>query len=236
MVKLGVNVDHVATLRQARRESDPDPVVAAAICEKVGAHSIVAHLREDRRHIQDKDILVLRKTVKTCFNLEMSIHPSIVDVACAIKPDQATLVPERRQEITTEGGLDVVRYFAKLKKVCGQLSSRGIVVSMFIDPDKKQIDAVKDLGVAMIELHTGAYARAFAVRRGQKELEKLISMTKYARKSGITVNAGHGLNYANTRAVARIPGMEELNIGHAIMSRAMFVGLKQAVKEMLACI
>ena len=233
MPKLGVNIDHVATVRQARRELDPDPTLAARICEEAGADSIVAHLREDRRHIQDRDILILRKTIKTRFNLEMSVQPGIVDMACAVKPQLATLVPERRQEITTEGGLDVRRHFKRLEKACGRLHKQGIAVSLFIAPDKNQIQASHDLGVAMIELHTGAYAHACARRAGKPELKRIADMCAFARKLGLVVNAGHGLNYDNVSAIARIKGMEELNIGHAIISRAVFVGLKQAVKEML---
>lgn len=236
MVKLGVNVDHIATLRQARGEFDPDPVLSARMCEQAGCHSIVAHLREDRRHIQDRDIVLLRKTVKTRFNLEMSLEAGIVKVALDVRPDQATLVPERRQEITTEGGLDVVRYLKRVKKVSLMLLENGIDVSLFIAPDKKQIDAAHSIGVKTIELHTGSYARAFADRSAVDEFTRLKAMTVYARQLGMVVNAGHGLNYDNTYAIARIKGMAELNIGHAIMSRAVFVGLKQAVREMIAII
>jgi pyridoxine 5-phosphate synthase len=236
MVKLGVNIDHVATLRQARGEFDPDPVLAAEICEKAGCHSIVAHLREDRRHIQDRDIVLLRKAVKTRFNLEMSLDPGIVKVALAVKPDQATLVPEHRQELTTEGGLNVVRQLKRVKKVSHMLLDAGIEVSLFIAPDKKQIDATYSIGVKAIELHTGHYARAFADRMAIEEFEDIKAATQYARKLGMTVNAGHGLNYDNTYAIARVKGMAELNIGHAIMCRAVFVGLPQAVREMLAII
>ena len=234
--KLGVNIDHVATLRQARRETDPDPILAARICEDAGAHSIVAHLREDRRHIQDMDIVLLRKSIKCRFNLEMSTSKDVVNVALQINPDQATLVPEKRQEITTEGGLDVVAGRQRLTKVCDQMQQQGIIVSLFIDPDKKQIEATKALGVPMIEIHTGSYARAYVGRGEAKELAKIKAMTAYAQKLGLIVNAGHGLNYHNTPAIAQIPGMEELNIGHSIVSRAVFVGLKQAVKEMLQVI
>ena len=233
MPKLGVNIDHVATLRQARRETDPDPILAARICEKAGAHSIVAHLREDRRHIQDMDIVLLRKTIKIRFNLEMSTSAGVLKVALQIKPDQATLVPEKRQEITTEGGLDVVGGRKRLIKVCDQLQQKGIIVSLFIDPDKKQIEATKALNVSMIELHTGSYARACVGRTEGREFAKLKAMTAYAQKLGLTVNAGHGLDYHNTSAIARLPGMEELNIGHSIVSRAVFVGLDQAVREMI---
>ncbi len=236
MVKLGVNIDHVATLRQARGEFDPDPVLAASLCEQAGCDSIVAHLREDRRHIQDRDIVLLRKTVKTRFNLEMSMASGIVKVAMNVKPDLATLVPERRQEITTEGGLDVVRQSKRIKNVSRVLQSAGIEVSLFIAPEKKQIDAAQDIGVKTIELHTGPYARAFADRMAVDEFAQIKAMTLYARQLGIKVNAGHGLNYENTFAIARVKGMIELNIGHAIMGRAVFVGLKQAVREMLAII
>jgi len=236
MIKLGVNIDHIATLRQARGEFDPDPVMAARICEKVGCDSIVAHLREDRRHIQDRDIVLLRKTVKTRFNLEMSLNPGIVKVAMAVKPDQATLVPERRQELTTEGGLDVVRHLKRIKSVNHTLSKAGIDVSLFITPDKKQIDAAASIGIKTIELHTGAYALAFADRMAIDEFAQMKNMTLYARKLGMVVNAGHGLNYENTYAIARLKGMSELNIGHAIISRAVYVGIEQSVREMMAII
>ena len=236
MPLLGVNIDHVATLRQARRESDPDPIVAAQMCERSGAKSIVAHLREDRRHIQDRDIFILRKVVKTKFNLELSVSPAIVNIACQLIPNQATLVPERRQEITTEGGLDVVKNFKKTLSAADKLRAKGITVSLFIDPNKKQLDAAKAMEVRMIEFHTGSYARAFANRQAKGHLEQLIKMTAYANKLGITVNLGHGLNYENTYAVARIPGVYELNIGHSIISRAIFVGLNRAVKDMLTII
>jgi len=232
MVKLGVNIDHIATLRQARREFDPDPVMAALLCEKAGCDSIVAHLREDRRHIQDRDIVLLRKAVKTRFNMEMSIEPGIVKIALAVKPDQVTLVPERRQELTTEGGLDVVRQIKKVKKVSKALLDAGIDVSLFIAPVKKQIDATASIGVKTIEIHTGQFAEAFADRLAVDEFTQIKNMTAYARKLGMVVNAGHGLNYDNTYCIARIKGMHELNIGHSIMCRAVFVGLKQAVREM----
>ncbi|MBI3314582.1 MAG: pyridoxine 5'-phosphate synthase [Candidatus Omnitrophica bacterium] len=236
MVKLGVNIDHIATLRQARQEHEPDPVAAARTCLKAGADSIVAHLREDRRHIQDQDIVLLRKAVRTRFNLEMSLALSILDFACAVKPDQATLVPERRQEITTEGGLDAAGHLFKVKKGCQRLMDRGIVVSMFIDPHQKQIEAVAAIGAPMVEFHTGAYARAFAAGRAKHHLVQLRSACAYARQLGLIVNAGHGLNYDNVCPVAAIAGMEELNIGYSIVSRAVFTGLEQAVKDMAALI
>ena len=233
MAKLGINIDHVATLRQARREKDPDPILAAQICERAGADSIIAHLREDRRHIQDQDVKQLRKVIKTRFNLEMSIHPEIVDIAIHVKPDQATLVPERRQEVTTEGGLDVVKNFSKIQTAVRRLSSAGIESSLFIDPVRKQILKAKEMGVTMIELHTGRYSQAVTRSGIERELKQLMAMTEYAQGLGLRVNAGHGLNYVNTKAIAQIPGMEELNIGHAVICRAVFVGLEKAVKEMI---
>ena len=232
MPRLGVNVDHVATLRQARRGTQPDPVEAAELCERAGAGSIIAHLREDRRHIQDRDIERLKKTVKTRFNLEMSINSGIVEKALAVRPHQATIDPERRREITTEGGLNVLLLFFKLKKVIPRLERHAIEVSLFIDPVKAQIQKAKALGVKMVELHTGGYANAKTGLKRQRELDQLRNMTGYARSLGLRVSAGHGLNYENSQAVARIEGMEELNIGHAIVSRAVLVGLEKAVREM----
>ncbi len=232
MAKLGVNIDHVATLRQARREFDPDPILAAEICERAGADSIVAHLREDRRHIQDKDIYALKKIIKTRFNLEMSLNEEIVQIALKVKPDQATFVPERRQEITTEGGLDVIKYFKRVQRAVGLLQDKGIEVSLFIDPKKEQIDATVKTGARVIELHTGRYAQVKTKTEQRREFKRLSEMTEYASLRGLTVNAGHGLNYENTKAVAGIAQMNELNIGHSIISQAVFVGLEKAVKEM----
>lgn len=229
---LGVNIDHIATIRQARREFDPDPVKAALVCQQAGADSIVAHLREDRRHINDTDVKRLREALKIRFNLEMSINPAIVAFACRIQPEQATLVPERRQELTTEGGLDVVKNFKRLKTACRRLSDEGICVSLFIDPVKSQLDAAREL-VAVVELHTGRYADAKTAASRLRELKKLEQMTVYGTKLGLTVNAGHGLKYHNARAVAEIPGMHELNIGHSIIAQSLFVGLESAVKEMV---
>lgn len=232
MPKLGVNIDHVATLRQARRGEVPDPVAAAKICEKAGADSIVVHLREDRRHINEHDVRALRRSVTTWLNLEMSINKDIVAIACRIKPDQATLVPEKRQEITTEGGLNVLRHFTRIRRTVRKLQSKGIVVSLFIDPVKTQIARSKETGVTMIELHTGRYAEAKTPAEHSRELRKLNAMTRYGRSLGLVVNAGHGLNYENTGAVARISGITELNTGHSIISHAVFVGLAQAVRQM----
>ena len=234
MVKLGVNIDHAATLRQARREKEPDPILAARLCEQAGADSIVAHLREDRRHINDEDVRRLRKNVRTRFNLEMSIAPKIVEIALKLKPDQVTLVPERRQEITTEGGLDLTKNSRRIEDAAARLSSAKIPVSLFIDPVEKQIQQAKKIKVSMIELHTGAYAKAVTKSTVNRELQKLTQMTQYAHSLGLVVNAGHGLNYKNVQAVAKISGIEELNIGHSIISRAVFVGLETAVQEMIA--
>jgi pyridoxine 5-phosphate synthase len=232
MPKLGVNIDHVATLRQARREFDPDPIAAAITCEQAGADSIVAHLREDRRHINEHDIRQLREIITTRFNLEMSLNREIVDIAASIQPDDATLVPEKRAEITTEGGLDVVRHFSRVKKTVTILQKRDITVSIFIDPVKKQIQKARESGATVIELHTGRYDRAKTKISQSQELKKIKSMTQYAINLGLAVNAGHGLKYHNTKAIARIHGIKELNIGHSIISRAVFVGLESAVKEM----
>lgn len=232
-MKLGVNIDHIATLRQARREFDPDPVLAAQICERAGADSIVAHLREDRRHINENDIRRLRKAVKTRLNLEMSLNEEIVRIALSVKPHQATLVPERRAEITTEGGLDVVRHFKRIKKTVSVLEGAGITASLFINPVGGQIDRSQETGARVVELHTGAYDRAKTKIQRAKELNRILEMTQYARGLGLTVNAGHGLKYHNVEAIARIPGIEELNIGHSIISHAVFVGLEGAVREMV---
>lgn len=236
MPKLGVNVDHVATLRQARGGIEPDPVLAARICEAAGCDSIICHLREDRRHINERDVYLLRKTVKTRLNLEMSVAKDIVKVALDVRPDEATLVPERRKELTTEGGLDCIKGKKQLADVIDKLRRRGIIVSLFIDPNKRQIEAASVSGAEFVELHTGEYANAKDERRKKTELKKLIDSTEYAIDLGLRVNAGHGLNYNNVNGVAHIKNIEELNIGHSIISRAVFVGLDRAVKEMLALI
>lgn len=237
MPKLGVNIDHIATLRQARRGMEPDPAAAAQICEAAGADSIVAHLREDRRHMQDRDIFALRDIVKTRFNLEMSLNEEIINIACGLNPDQVTIVPERRKEITTEGGLDVAGHFGRVQRALNTLRAHGVnQVSLFIDPEKRQIESTKKLDVPMIELHTGSYANARAPQQSRRELAKIAAMTQFARKLGLTVNAGHGLNYQNTAAVAAIEGIEELNIGHSIISRAVFAGLSAAVREMVVLV
>lgn len=231
MARLGVNIDHIASLRQLRKGKEPNLTKAARICESAGADSIVIHLREDRRHIQDKDLCMLRKIVSKKLNLEMSIASSIINIACKVKPDQATLVPEKRLEITTEGGLDVVKYKNRIKNAVKRLKKNNIEVSLFIDPDKKQIIASKEAGVDMVELHTGRYANATDKRTIR--LKEIIQATNFARDIGLTVNAGHGLDYLNVKPIARISGIEELNIGYSIVCRAAIAGLEKAVKEMI---
>jgi len=231
MPELGVNIDHIASIRQIRKGISPQPVLAASICEKAGADSIVAHLREDRRHINDADVFALRKTVKTRFNLEMSIAEDIVGIACRIKPDQATIVPEKRKEVTTEGGLDVVLNFNKLKNAVKKLEANGIPVSFFIDPEKKQIEAALKIGIKRIELHTGRYAEAKNARQRIKFLKQIKEAAVFGKKKSLRVFAGHGLDYLNVKEIAEIPEIEELNIGYSIVCRAALVGLFQAVRE-----
>jgi pyridoxine 5-phosphate synthase len=233
MIKLAVNVDHVATLREARGTNEPDPVLAAGICELAGAEGIVVHLREDRRHIQDRDVILLRQTVKTKLNLEMGAAKEIIKLALNIKPDMVTLVPEKRKELTTEGGLNVAAQKQKLKKVIGQMNDAGIPVSLFIDPDSRQIKAAKDIGATFVEIHTGRYADATREEEREHEYELIEAAAEEAYESGLRVNAGHGLNYVNTARIAALETIEELSIGHAIMARAVIVGLDQAVREML---
>jgi pyridoxine 5-phosphate synthase len=232
MAKLGVNIDHVATLRQARRSCEPSPLEAARECLLGGCDSIVCHLREDRRHISDSDVILLRELLDTRLNLEMSIAPEIAAFACRIGPDQATIVPERRMEITTEGGLDVVRHEAAVKKAVSRLMARGIDVSLFIGPSRRQIDAAIRVGAGIIELHTGEYANARGSGPRRRQLGILRRAVRYAVSRGLEVNAGHGLNYENAKDVARIEGMNELNIGHSIVSRAIFTGMRRAVARM----
>ena len=231
-VRLGVNIDHVATLRQARRGRFPDPVEAALICEQAGADSIVCHLREDRRHIQDADVVALRKKLRIGLNLEMSVAPAIVAIALRLAPDQVTLVPERRQELTTEGGLDVARQRKRLEPVVRAFEKAGIVVSLFVDPQPKQLNASRDIGARMIELHTGAFAEASSASKQARELRLLAQAAKKANQMGLAVAAGHGLDYENTSALVRIPEIEEANIGFSIIGRALFAGLPKAVSEM----
>ncbi len=231
MAQLGVNIDHVATIRQARRTYEPDPVLAAGLAEQAGADLITVHLREDRRHIQDRDLRILKETVATRLNLELACDSEVVRIACDVLPQQATLVPERRQEVTTEGGLDVLGDPDRVRRAVDDLRAAGIEVSLFIDPDPKQIDASRAIGVSMVELHTGSYALA----RGhdqREELDRLIAAGKHVCDLGMQLHAGHGLNYQNVGPVACIPHMDELNIGHSIIARAVFVGIAQAVADM----
>jgi len=234
MLNLGVNIDHVATLREVRHGIEPEPAFAALIAQAAGADSIVAHLREDRRHIKERDLYILKEIVKVKLNLEMSIAQEIVRIACKVKPDQATLVPERRQELTTEGGLDVGAHFNRIKQAFHKLDKQAIMVSLFIDPDKKQIDAARKSGIKMIELHTGRYADAKNKKEQDKYFKELETAVKYARDKGLHVYAGHGLNYYNVSRVAKIEGIEELNIGYSIVCHAVLVGLERAVREMKA--
>ncbi len=233
MPQLGVNIDHIATLRQARKTYEPDPVAAAVLAELGGADAITIHLREDRRHIQDRDVRLLRETVSVKLNLELSVADEIVGIACLTRPQQATLVPERREEVTTEGGLDVVKHHAAVQSALRRLQAAGIEVSLFIDPDPQQIQASQKLGAEAIELHTGQYALARG-KEQEKHLADLIAAGALAGQLGLKLHAGHGLNYHNVGPVATIAGMRELNIGHSIISRAVFVGLERAVREMKA--
>jgi pyridoxine 5-phosphate synthase len=229
-IRLGVNIDHVATVRQARRAAEPDPVAAAVLALLGGADSITVHLREDRRHIQDRDVWALKPIVPR-LNLEMAAADEIVAIACEVKPHEATLVPEKREELTTEGGLDVVANEAAVAKAVERLLKAGIEVSMFIDPDIQQIDVSKALGATAVEIQTARYSEAGAADV-DRELDALRTAAAHARDRGLAVHAGHGLNYANVGAVTRISGMRELNIGHSIVSRAVLVGMERAVREM----
>lgn len=230
-IQLGVNVDHVATLRQARLTPYPDPLHAAFLAEQAGADGITAHLREDRRHIQDRDIELLAERLKTRLNLEMAVTDEMVEIACRIRPGACCLVPERREELTTEGGLDVVGHFDRIERAFQKLKASGIEVSLFIDPVKAQIEAAKAIGVPVVELHTGAYAEAKGEAQRER-LEELKQAAAYASGLGLQVNAGHGLNYHNVAEVARIPEIVEFNIGHAIICHALYVGFPEAVRQM----
>ncbi|MDP1558500.1 MAG: pyridoxine 5'-phosphate synthase [Nitrosomonas sp.] len=232
MIELGVNIDHVATLRQARGTTYPSPIDAALIAESAGADAITLHLREDRRHIQDYDVEILRGLLKTRMNLESAITEEMIAIALRIKPQDICLVPENREELTTEGGLDVVRYFELIKRACRKLANAGISVSLFIDADQAQIDAAVKSGAPKIEIHTGSFADAQSEQMQQNELSKIRKAVAYGVNQGLKVNAGHGLNYHNVQLVAAIPNISELNIGHAIVSHALFVGFEQAVQEM----
>lgn len=233
MARLGVNIDHVATIRQARGGAEPDPVAAAAIAELAGADGITIHLREDRRHIQDRDLKLLRQTVRTKLNLEMAATEEMVSIALAVKPDMCTLVPEKRQELTTEGGLDVRLHAQALEKAISRLQDGGLAVSLFIDPDSDQIKAAHRIGADYIEIHTGAFADAADQKAEDREIIKIENGIRLASKIGLGVNAGHGLNYSNVKKVAALGGVEEFNIGHSIISRAVIVGLDRAVRDMV---
>jgi len=233
MANLGVNIDHVATIRQARGGTEPDPVAAAALAELGGADGITIHLREDRRHIQDRDLRLLRQTVKSKLNLEMAATDEMVRIALEVKPDMCTLVPEKRQELTTEGGLDVRMNQEKIAESIERLQDGGLIVSLFVDPDPDQIKASSKTGADFIEIHTGTFAEAKGWKAQQEELQKIENGIKLAAKLGLGVNAGHGLNYTNIKKIASLGGIEEFNIGHSIISRAVFVGLERAVREMV---
>ena len=235
MAELGVNIDHVATVRQARRTYEPDPVWAAMLAELGGADGITIHLREDRRHIQDRDLTVLRETVTVKLNLELACDEGVLDLACSVRPEQATLVPEKREEVTTEGGLDIVSHREAVARAVGKLRDAGVIVSLFLDPDAAQIDVAAELGAHAVELHTGQYALARGEQL-QHELVKLVMAGKQVTELGMTLHAGHGLNYHNVKPIAAMTAMHELNIGHSIVSRAVMVGMERAVREMKSLI
>jgi len=236
MKKLMVNIDHVATLRQARGTHYPEPVFAASIAETAGASGIIVHLREDRRHINDRDVKILREVVKTKLNLEMAATDEMVAIARDIKPDMITLVPEKREELTTEGGLDVVGLTKKIQMAVESVKNKGIKVSLFVDPEEKQIIASKEIGADMVEIHTGAYSDALNEKIQDKELKKVIDAARKGKELGLGVNAGHGLHYHNVRKIVAIPEIDELSIGHSIIARAVFTGFEQAVRDMLRLI
>jgi pyridoxine 5-phosphate synthase len=232
---LGVNIDHVATVREARKVRDPDPVAAAAMAELAGADGITVHLREDRRHIQERDVRLLRQTIATHLNLEMAATPEMVQLAIQVLPDMVTLVPENRQELTTEGGLNIVGHMDRIGQSIEALKNHDIAVSLFIEPDTKQVKATKKLGADFVEFHTGTFANAYEMGSPdeyESQLGLLVDHVNLAQRNGLGVNAGHGLNYQNVHDIAAIPGIQELNIGHSIMSRAMLVGINEAVREM----
>src|SRR5262249_49080426 len=236
MIRLGVNIDHVATIRQARRANEPDPVAAALLATLGGADGITIHLREDRRHIQDRDLQLLRPVVTTRLNLELACVDAIVEMACQVKPDECTLVPERREELTTQGGLDVAAHEKTVARVVQQLAAADIEVSLFIDPEPAQIDAAHRLGVQAVEIQTARYSEARTPADRRTQWDHLATAARLAKRKGLHVHMGHGLNYHNVQAVAAIPEVEELNIGHSIISRAILVGMERAVREMKAAI
>lgn len=232
LILLGVNIDHIATVRQARGTVYPDPIQAALVAEQAGADGITAHLREDRRHIQDRDIFLLKQMLQTRLNLEMAVTDAMLAIAEKVRPFACCLVPEKRAELTTEGGLDVVGHFNTLNTACQRLGDAGIEVSLFIDPDRSQIDAAVKAGAPVVELHTGSYAEADNRTQQQLELQRLQQAAAYAHQSGLQVNAGHGLNFYNVEAICQIPEIVELNIGHSIIAQALFSGLAQTVKDL----
>lgn len=236
MPKLGVNIDHVATVRQARKTVEPDPVWAAVLAELGGADQITVHLREDRRHIQDRDLEVLRRSIHVPLNLECAVVDEMLTIAEQTKPDQVCLVPERREEVTTEGGLDVIRHRQAVTVAVARLQAAGIAVSLFIDPNPQQIEVAVETGATIVELHTGAYAHAFRTADGDWRFQEIFSAAHVAQQLGLRVDAGHGLNYQNVGPIARIEPISELNIGHSIVSRAVLVGMERAVREMKALI
>ncbi|ORU90138.1 MAG: pyridoxine 5'-phosphate synthase [Cycloclasticus sp. symbiont of Poecilosclerida sp. M] len=232
-ILLGVNIDHVATLRNARGTVYPSPLEAAFIAEKAGADGITIHLREDRRHIKDQDVKEIASNINTRLNLELAVTDEMIGIACGVKPASCCLVPEKREELTTEGGLDVAGNFKRLQEACTSLTSADILISPFIDPDKEQIDAVKEAGAKMLELHTGCYADALNELDKEKELARIVEAANYAASVGLQVNAGHGLHYTNVQAIAKIPEIIELNIGHSIIAKAVMLGLDVAVRDMI---
>ncbi|URJ32375.1 pyridoxine 5'-phosphate synthase [Blochmannia endosymbiont of Camponotus sp.] len=229
---LGVNIDHIATLRNARNTTYPDPIYAAFIAEQSGADSITIHLREDRRHITDRDVKMLRKTIQTSMNLEIAATDEMINIACILKPHCCCLVPERRQELTTEGGLDIINQSNKLQDIIFKLTEAGIRVSLFIDPNEQQISVAYNIGAPYIELHTGMYSHAIDAATQNLEYKRIKKSVQYAVDNGLKVNAGHGLNYYNVRPIAALPGIQELNIGHSIISRSIFCGLPKAIQDM----
>jgi pyridoxine 5-phosphate synthase len=233
MITLNVNIDHIATIRNARGGTEPDPVTSAMLAELAGATGIVSHLREDRRHIKDRDVFLLREMIQTKFDLEMAANPEIIEIALKLKPDLVTIVPEKRQELTTEGGLNVRNNRDVLRKLCHDMHSKDIEVSLFVDPDEMQIEESLIIGADMIELHTGAYANAKGEKAKNLELNLLLAAATFAHNSGLKVAAGHGLNYYNTQNICKIPYLNELSIGHSIIARATYTGIEKAVKEML---
>ena len=232
-MRLCINIDHIATLRQARRESEPDPVTAAGICELAGAEGIVCHLREDRRHINDRDLRLLKEVVKTKLDLEMAATGEMIKIACLIKPEMATLVPEKREEITTEGGLNIAASKEKIMNAVKSINEAGVKVSVFIDPQPENVDLALEAGADMIEIHTGQYANAKEISDKILEAEKIRQIARMAKELGMGVNAGHGLNYLNIVPIANIEDIDEVSIGHSIISRAVFTGLHKAVEDML---